>query len=107
MSRSVSTHRRAGGKTCEDAIFLVIRHLERAPVDHLGIVEQGVRTCREAGIPVCLLVRTVAVGLAVRCAAAADRRGFRLGRKSLPCWKYQLSLDSLGMMNCSASGGLP
>jgi len=27
--------------------------------------------------------------------------------KSLPCWKYQLSLDSLGMMNCSASGGLP
>ena len=52
-------------ETCEDAVFLVVRHLERAPVDHLGPVEQGVRTCREAGIPVSLLVRTVAIGLAV------------------------------------------
>ena len=70
-------------ETGEDAIGGIVAHAERAALDLFGIVEQPPVGRRELRVPIGVHVGSVAVGLALRGAAAAERRGLRFGGKVL------------------------
>ena len=68
-------------ETCEDAVFGVVGHREGLAFGQFDVVQQRSVVGRQARIPRRVDVCSVAIGLVLRGAAAAQRRRFVVGRE--------------------------